>query len=238
MDDSEKISGKKIFDILEQLKKNHTILNIHVMDTDFDGISIILGVSDGEKPRFFIDYPGRADSFAPLSAGKKCYFEFSDESKIKYSFKATIYSIFGKRIKFDFPEFIERSQRRKAFRVTAPIGTRVSFTANDKKYQFNVTNISEGGLLICIKSASVGKGVIFEGNKLKKILFSAKMENSSVNLNIASAEIVRMEKNDENCMITCGLKFIDIDKKDQDELRRYIYFCQRKELKKRGELDI
>lgn len=52
MGDSEKIRGKRIFSILEQVKKNHTILNIHEAGTDFDGISIILGISDDPTPRF------------------------------------------------------------------------------------------------------------------------------------------------------------------------------------------
>jgi hypothetical protein len=106
MEDTEKISGKKIFAILEKLKKDHTILNIHVMGTSYDGLTILLGLSETGNPGFFIDYPGSADSVAPLSVGKKCYFQFSDGERIQYRFKTIIKSIHGRRIKFNFPEYI------------------------------------------------------------------------------------------------------------------------------------
>ena len=233
---SEKISGKKIFDILEQLKSNHTILDIHVIGTDFDGLTIILGVSGGENPCFFIDDPGRAGYEAPLSVGEKCYFEFSDESKIKYRFKTNVYSIFGKRIKFIFPEFIERSQRRKAFRIPAPSGTKLVCWHKNSKYEFDVNNVSENGLLASIKSVSHKLKFLFEGNILSKLSLSAVQEDISILINIHSAEIVRIDKIIENNRINFGLKFINIDISDQDELRRFIYYCQRTVLKRRGGL--
>lgn len=237
MDDSEKISGKKIFDILEHLKKSHAILNIHVMGTDFEGLTIILGVSDGEQPRFFIDYPGGGNSPVPLSVGKKCYFEFSDEDKIKHSFKTTVHSIFGKRIKFNFPEFIERSQRRKAFRIPVPSGCRLVYSNSNDQYEFDVMNVSAGGLLVSLKTTYYNSGILFKGNKLKGLVLSSKQQDISVKINIQAAEIVRLEKIDGSERTNYGLKFIEIDKKEEDKLKRFIYYCQRRILKKRGGLD-
>ena len=237
MDDSEKIRDEKIFSILEQLKNDRTILNIHVMGTDFDGLSIILGISDGESPRFFIDNPSRANHAAPLSVGRKCYFEFNDGDRIKYSFKTTIESIFGKRIKFNFPEFIERSQRRKAFRIPVPKGSRLLCSTNNNQFKFDIINVSEGGLLVSIEAISHNSDILFKGKKFKGLLLSAEQADKSVKINLHSAEIVRVEKMDENGRINYGLKFIDIEKRDQDELRRFIYYCQRRILKKRGGLN-
>ena len=236
MDNSEKISGNKIFGILDQLKNNHSILNIHVMDTDLDSMTIILDVSDGEEPHFIIDYPGRANSDAAISVGKKCYFEFSDEDKIPYGFKASITGIFGKKIKFNFPEFIERSQRRKAFRTTVPSGSRLVYTSKNDQFRFDIIDVSEGGLLVSMNAASHNKDILFEGNKLEKLSLSSKQEDFSVKINIKSAEIVRLEEKNESRRIKYGLKIIDIDSQDRDDLRRFVYYCQRKALKKRGEL--
>ena len=238
MKDSEKIRGNKIFNILEQLKKNHTIFNIYVTGTDFDGLSIILGVSGGENPRFLIDYPGRNDFDSPLSPGKKCYFEFSGENNIKYSFKATVESIFGKRIKFRFPEFIERSQRRNAFRILASSGSKLLFLNNDDQIEFDIIDVSEGGLLVSLRHKSPRNNTLFKGNTLEKLLLSAEKGDNLLQINIGSAEIVRIDKIDERGRIRYGLKFIGIDKREQDELRRYIYHCQRKRLQKRGGLDV
>ncbi|MBN2420146.1 MAG: PilZ domain-containing protein [Deltaproteobacteria bacterium] len=237
MDNSEIISGKKIFDILDQLKNNHTILNIHVVGSDFDGLSIILGVSDGENPRFFIDYPGRAILDTDFIAGKKCYFEFSDEEKIKYSFKATVDSIFGKRIKFTFPEYIERTQRRKAFRIPAPSGSRLIYPDKDGQIELDIINISEYGFLVSLKGNIYSESIFFKGSKLKNLFLSAGRESKSIRINIGSVEVIRIEKINESRSIRFGLKIIEIENREQDELRRFIYYCQRKELKKRGRFD-
>ena len=236
MEDSEKIRGNKIFNILEQLKNNHTILNIHVLGTDFEGLSIILGVSDGENPRFFIDYPGRAHSDAPLSVGKKCYFEFSDEIKIKYSFKSTIDSIFGKRIKFNFPEIIERSQRRKAFRIPAPPNTRLAFADKNNQFQFDIIDVSEGGLLAWIDERYHQEDILFNGSMLRNMTLSSEMDYVPLNIKIKSAEIVRLKKYKDDRMFSFGFKFTEIDSTEKNLLTNFIYYCQRRVLKKRGGL--
>ena len=236
MDDSEKITGKKIFEMFEQLKNNHTMMNIHIMDTDFEGLSIILGFSDGEHPLFFIDYPGRPDAASPFKEGKKCYFEFTDEDRIPYRFKTTIYSIFENRIKFNFPEFIERAQQRKAFRISVPSGTKLLYRHNNKKFEFNIINVSESGLFSSLKAVSPMREIFYKGNILEKLSLSSKTEDFSVLITFQSMEIVWIDNTLQNGRISLGLKIIDINKNDQDGLRRFIYYCQRRLLKKRGGL--
>ncbi len=237
MEDSEKIKGKKAFDLLAQLKDNHTILNIHVMGTNFDGLSIILGLSDGESPCFFIDYPGRYDSVAPLAEGKKCYFEFSDEGKIRYSFKTTVFKIIGNRIKFLLPEYIERTQRRKSFRIPAPYGTRLICFVISNRLEFDITDISEGGLLAGTEIANHIKKFIYKSATLNNLSISYKEEEVQVKIKVKAAEIVRLEKIKESGRYSYGIKFTEIIKEEQDELKKFIYYCQRKVLKKRGGLD-
>ena len=237
MDDSEKISGKKIFNILEQLKRNHTIINIHVMGTDFEGLSVILGLSDGEKPTFFIDYPGTSDSFIPISEGNKCYFEFNGEDKIQYSFRTTIDRILGKRIKFFFPEVIERTQRRRAFRISVPSGTKLLYSARGNRFEFDILDISEGGLLAGLKFLHHKKELFFKGVKLYNLSISLTQEDISVMIKVKSVEIIRLENIKERGRFNYGLRFIEIDMENKDVLKRFIYYCQRKVLKKRGGLD-
>ena len=238
MDNSEKITGKKISEIFKQLKNRHTMMSIHVMGTGFDGLSIILGLSDGEHPRFFIDYPGRSDAASPFEEGKKCYFEFTDEDRIPYRFKTTIDSIFGKRIKFNFPEFIERTQRRKAFRIPAPSGTKLLYRHKNKKFEFDIINVSESGLLVSIKAASYVRELFYKANILKKLSLSFEKEDISVLISIQSVEIARIDNTDQSGRISLGLKIIAIDKNDRDELKRFVYYCQRRLLKKRGGTEI
>ena len=216
MDDSEKIRGKKIFSILEQLKDNHTILNVHVMGTDFVGLSVIVDFFDGENPRFIIDYPGTHGSKPTMVKDKKCYIEFSGADKIPYSFKTTIDKISEKRIIFHCPEFIERTQRRRAFRIHVPSGTKMYYTHRNKLLEFDIIDISEGGLLAGIKAIN-----------------HESLEDISVNIKVTSAEIVRVEHIKETARFKYGLRFIDINNEEMNSLKRFIYYCQRRLLKKR-----
>lgn len=237
MENSEKISGKRMFAILEKLKQDHTIVYIHVMGTDFDGLTVILGLSESENPGFFIDYPGSADVVAPIAKGKKCYFQFNDGERIGYSFKTTIKSIHGRRIKFPFPEYIERAQRRDCFRVPVPSGVKLSCKCADNQMTFSVINISEEGILIEVDLNQYNKDILFKGEKISVITLFYDEEETSVNIKIGSADIVRIEKYVETEKVDLGLKILEIKKDAQNELRRFIYFCQRRILQERGGFD-
>jgi c-di-GMP-binding flagellar brake protein YcgR len=237
MFDLDKISGNRILNILEQLRDDHTILNIHVMGIEFDWISIILDISDDKKPCFFIDSPERANPESSLSPGERCFFEFSDDNKIRYSFITTIARNLGKKLKFNFPEFIERSQRRKSFRVTVPSGTKLNYRNNEDTFKLDTINVSEGGVLASLKDTKHVNSIFFEGNKLNRLSLSTN-ENSLININIRSAEVVRVDKINVSGRVHYGIKFIDIDKSEQDKLKNFIYYCQRRVLKKRGGLGI
>jgi c-di-GMP-binding flagellar brake protein YcgR len=237
MENTEKISGGNINTILEQLKNDHTILNIHVMGTKFDGLTIILGVSDTENQGFFIDYPGNAESVAPIAEGKKCYFQFSDGAKIQYSFKTTIDRIIGKRIKFPFPEYIERAQRRNTFRVSVPPVTKLLYNYAKKQLSFDVKNVSESGLLIESDIKENNKDILYKGKRFADMTLVYEDEEISVNIKIGSADIVRQAKFAEEGKLDFGLKIMEIKKDEQNELRKFIYYCQRRVLKERGGFD-
>jgi c-di-GMP-binding flagellar brake protein YcgR len=237
MESSEKISGSKIYTILEQLKNDHTILNMHVMGTNFDGLTIILGLSESENPGFFIDYPGSAGVVAPIAEGKKCYFQFSDGERIKYSFKTTIKSILGRRIKFPFPEVIERTQRRNSFRAPVPQGVKLLYKFADTQLDFEIINISEGGILIQIDIKQYNKQFMVKGKRLSGLVLVYENEEMQINMKIGSVVIVRLLKDIDTDKIELGCKIFEIAKGDQNELMRFIYFCQRKVLKDRGGFD-
>ncbi len=237
MEGSEKITGNKIFGILDQLKNNHTTIDMHVMGTSFDALSIILDVSKGVFPYFCIDFPGKSRSSVPVVEGGKCYFEFYSEEKIQCKFKAAITAITDKYIKFDFPEFIEKTQRRKAFRVAAPDGTKLKSSRN-KEIDFDVLNIGEGGLLAGIKSSRHNDSIFFNGSVLKGLTIISFQDGIAINTDVESAEIVRVEDKKELGSFYYGIKFTEVNIKSQNEIKRFIYYCQRQLLKKRGGFEV
>jgi c-di-GMP-binding flagellar brake protein YcgR len=237
MENTEKIDGRNIYTLLEQLKKDHTILNMHVMGTTFDGLTIILGLSDTGNQGFFIDYPGNADSVAPIAEGKKCYFQFSDGAKIQYSFKTTINQIIGRRIKFPFPEYIERAQRRNTFRVPVPPGTKLLYKYADNQLNFDVKNVSESGFLIEADFKQYNKDILYKRKRFNGLVLVYENDEMPVSIKIDSSQIVRQAKYAEEGKLDFGIKIVEIKKDEQNELRKFTYYCQRRVLKERGGYD-
>ena len=132
-----------------------------------------------------------------------------------------------------FPE-----KKLKAFRIPATSGSKLICSVNDHQIEFDIINVSETGLLISLKNKSHRKINLFEGKKLNNLLLSVSQKDNPININIGSVEIIRSENAKISGRINYGLKFIDIDIREQDELRRLIYYCQRKELQKRGGLEL
>jgi hypothetical protein len=61
-------------------------------------------------------------------------FDFVGKDKILYSFRTVVGRINGDDIWMEFPEFIERVQRRKFYRIAPPIGTKIYFEVDSGKY--------------------------------------------------------------------------------------------------------
>jgi len=235
MEDSERISGSKISNILDQAKKNRTILKIQAIDSGYDGLTMIIKINS-EKMSFLIDYPGGFDSILPNTRDKRCYFEFGDQNKIFYSFSASIDKISKDKIQLKFPEYIERIQRRESFRITVPSGTKLFCNMNDIKFEFDVIDISEGGVLIGMKTRYHDKRFLYENGELSQFIIVAKNDDINVSLDIDSAEIVRLEKLKELGRYTYALKFKGIKKEEGGKIRRFINDCQRRILKQMGTL--
>ena len=234
MEAFDKIRGKKLFTQLNQLREKKTILKMNILGTGYEGLTIVTGVKNNNgAPFFLIDYPGGAGDILKNSIGKKAVFEFTDDSKIQYSFRTFI----GKVGKFDiwigFPEFIDRIQRRKHFRVSPPAGTVIVFNYNGK-YELNVINISEGGALISQKARFHNKYLFNQGGNLQYLNMICNDDELKVNIRIRRAEIKRIEKRTESGRFNYAVKFIDVGKKEEEDIKDFIYRSQRQALKKRS----
>ena len=237
MGNSERIIGNKISQLLDQLKKDRIILDIQVLGLDYEGLTMITDINIA-KGYFLIDFPGGFDAVKKSAVGKRCFFEFSDQSKIHYNFRAPIESLIKDNIKINFPDFIERTQRRRFFRVAVPSGTKLFCRLNNIKYEFDVINISEGGVLIGIKSKYHDNAVLYKNGIINRFTIMAKNDDSTVNLSLETAEIVRLENHKDRGRYNYALKFTGVDRAESEKIRRFVYDCQRRILKQRDKLGI
>ena len=99
--------------------------------------------------------------------------------------------------------------------------------------EFDVLNISEGGIYIEHQSRYYDDRILFEGGELSEISIIADDEEIRTKFQIKSAEIVRFENHKNIRKHVYGLRIIEIVKNEADKIRKFIYDCQRRVLKRR-----
>jgi c-di-GMP-binding flagellar brake protein YcgR len=225
------IQGKNRFDIFEQLRKDKTLIQIRLFGTDYEQLTIVTDIRARKNMLFFlIDYPkGFKEAVSDVEVWEMS-FEFIGSDNLQYVFKTSGGEISGNEIWIRFPESIEKTQRRKHFRIEVPLGTKLHFEKKSAGFEMNVIDISLKGALV----SSVQKNAILKsGENLidVQLVFPSKKEDLIVH--IKKVSVKRAGKNLQLERYTYGLYFAIIEKNEETALTKIIYELQRKLLQKR-----
>lgn len=232
----DKISGRMLYRVLAQLKKDRTILRMNLLGKNYEGLTLITGVKNSHNsPYFLVDYPGGGDEFLQRPDGLKVFFEYSGMDRLQYSFRSVISGVEEDDIRVKFPKEIQRIQRRKNFRVVPPSGTVMVFIIDNKRYECNVINISKEGALISQDHGYHHNNLFFyAGANLFKMNIECRGEIARLQIQIRKAEIKRIDKNPTTGRYQYALQFLNINKEDNEKLMKFLYDCQREVLKRRS----
>lgn len=238
----EKIEGKDLVNTFNTLKKDKTFIKLRLPGKDYECLTIITNVfADKKKSVFMIDSPKDFRSeFGDLNE-IKMHFEFTGKDNLSYSFKTSGGEIDRDEIKVKFPDFINRKQRRKDFRLDVPPGTRLQVKINSKLHKMTVLNVSLGGTLVALigtLSESEYKQFFKIGDSFEDIELLFPMEGKSFKSKIRKATIVRVVKGSFKPKNCCGLQFVVIDKNEEKALTKFIYKYQQQFLRKRIRLNL
>ena len=237
MENSDRISGKRIYQLFDQIEKDRTSIKLVLLGKDYERLTIVTGIKNEKGvPYLLIDYPiGFRETVQDFDGGK-IIFEFIGGDNIPYSFKTAMHKISGEDIWVRFPESIERIQRRKYFRIAPPLGTKIIFTLNNREYETNVVNLSHGGALVNQKEKSHKDSDFYVDEYIKNIDLVNREKNGKIKIGIKKTVIIRIFKSSETGKYNYALRFMDMEKKEEDKLDKYMYECQRAVLKKRSML--
>lgn len=237
MFDPNKITGEKRFKIIQELRKNRTIIRINLLGKGYEGLTMVTGVNTMDNiPLILVDRPTGYSDYVQDSTGERVFLEFIGKDKIQYNFKTIIEKEGDDDILIQLPKVINRVQRRKHFRIEPPLGTSVAFTADSKKYHLNVINLSMGGVMVSQGTEVHDKEIFFKGRSLRDILLLCEDNGIKTRIKIKKGEIVRVEKNEENEKYGYAIQFMEIDKDTGQQLHVFIYLSQRVVLRKWGSL--
>lgn len=233
-----RIQGEKTVPIFQDLKSRRIPLRFHVLGRGYERLTIVTGIEfRGGEVFILIDLPNRFESDVPDWVGERVQFEFVDKDRIPHSFRTEIDHVEGDEIWLVLPGHLERIQRRRHFRVEPPPGTQILFPFQGRNIEAPVLNISLGGGLVI--SPGIGKGdagplALQAGMKLYGLLLVGPMEDEKVEVEIKSAEVIRVEKLPETKRINFAVQFSRIDREGELVLDRFIYYSQRRLLRKRS----
>lgn len=236
MSDGEMLTGQEALEIIESLKTNSTILQMHLQGTHFKKLTVVTGIKRrGGKTILAVDHPPGFDKAAKNINRWEICFTFTGVHGIPYSFTTLGGTVVAadNTIMVEAPAAVERKQRRKHLRVKPPPGASIKARIAGDAYDIQIINISLGGALVMFSSPGMGHEAVQLGQEISDIvidLYPGKADRDPVRVDRAVVRRVLTEH--VTSKQHYGLMFIDMTQKEAKRLKDYIYVNQRLMLRK------
>ena len=236
MGETDKIQGKDVITLLEEVKQKQIMLSIELVDQDYEQSTMIIRIPEDPDASFFVIDPPQ-DFMNVVSKIK--------ESKIQFRFRGLdnldhIFTSFGgtfsdNEIRINLPDYIERFQRRRYFRLRVPTGTKLRFKSGRILQEINMINISMRGALGVLE---LSNGENQEKPIYKKkdyfddieIVSPPEPKISEQKIRIKKAIIRRAEHKPQKNIDLYAFEFESIDRDQERKLNKFVFDLQRLKL--------
>lgn len=229
--------GNDRFLIFEKLIKEKKHISMHLLDYDYQYVTFVVNIKEIDGSHFFlVDCPENFYWFGRSLENCKMLFEFKGTDGLFYTFNTNSIVTLNDEIWIRVPDYIERQQRRKSFRVDPPSGTKVICQIGSDCYEMDVIDISTGGMFFVSGSLSRNENAaqIFHiGDILTDIKLIFPWEGEWQEIAVETIEIKRIDKNSILKRCYYAVEFIGIDKGQKIILTRFVYKFQRDFLRNR-----
>jgi len=237
MEDTEIIRHKDRFDIFKQLQNDKMLIKMYVLGKQYERLTFVTGTNlKKHDPYFIIDCPeGFMETTADVDSCRML-FEFVGNDNLFYNFRTTGKEIIRDEISIRLPEVVNRMQRRKNFRMTPPLGTKICINKNVGRLEMSVLNISRGGALVLpvnLDQEYPDASVLKVGSKLSNIELTFPFEEKVVKMHVEEAWVLRLGKHPVTKQDNFALQFTNINKSQEKILMELIFSLQRNTLRKR-----
>jgi len=238
MDDAAKLSREKTHQLFKYLMDKRVLVKLVVKGTGYESVTVITGLrSRNNQEQFRIDSP---HDFQIILQSRDCgnlYFEFNGQDKVLYTFEtAPEPEWHSGEVWIPIPDGVERIQRRRNFRLEAPMGTELILRQLQPALKMVVLDFSLGGLLCVVESARerIKRNLMLtRGRRLKNLELLFRDENVTTKIRIAEATIIRVETNPVTGYRQYAFQFMRIEKNEEQSLTKVLYNMQRKMLRQR-----
>jgi hypothetical protein len=238
LNDPGKVQGERLVGLFNELFDKKVIISIGVVGTGFERLTCIASVEWDSSGRYLlIDQPDEFSQFAGPAETWHLRFNFNGPDQLEYIFSTRGGELSGRNLKIPFPEYVERLQRRKDFRIIAVPGTKLLFAVDQVKGVIDLINISLGGAYGVLRKhkRQAHSSLLVTDQRLYKVglIFPADKEVDEQLVVINRAEVRRIEHDKERRLYKYAFEFMDVDKEQKQILIQAIYHLQRQYLKNR-----
>jgi c-di-GMP-binding flagellar brake protein YcgR len=232
MDYFEKIEGKKVFELFQELVKARTMIKVFVDGTDYERLSVVMEIDGDSKDFLFrIDPPEGLLSTLKIKQTTLLGFEFTGRDSLTYKFDTRVTSAIDEPVWLAFPDHIRRFQARNNFRIKAPRGAEFFVTIENVEICMTIDNISLGGTFC--HCSNLHKELVEANPLLTDIRLQFTFLDQSVEVEIMSAERRRMTPSYLPKKFGVAYEFIKMKNDAKRQLRQQIYELQREYLQNR-----
>jgi len=184
-------------------------------------------------PFLILDCPKGFKELLDTIEEKKIEAKFVGEDNVQCRFIVSEGEIIGNKIRLNFPDAIERFQRRQDFRLEIFPGAKKQVMCNSAFCEMRVLNISSGGVFALQRKTIKTQPVYTVGQRIFDMEFIFPAVNEEKRVHIKKAMIIRMEKRHREDRYCYAFQFIDIEKSEKMALTEMIYKFQAEFLRKR-----
>ncbi len=240
MTEIEKIREPSLRPLFSELQADQIPLKIQLTTHDEPCLRLITEIRKHKRAlHFIVKAPDNSPDLESETGHSRLLFEFTDKENIKYVFESEDWELSDGSIWVKFPEFVNRFQRRKLYRLDAPPGTRLYFNVNDIRYKLLVVNVSLGGtlgVLVSLTKEMEAELKLSNSKTLEDVELVFPSENrkhAGSIVKIKRCQIKRQKRNPITGKFECAIEFKEINESQQKNLRDLFYKWQRTYLRRR-----
>ena len=239
MTGAEKIQGKKMVRLMEQVQRKRIMLSMRLVGQNYERLTMITRIPKDKNVSFFAIDPPRdfRNTIAKLDRWE-IQFNFNGVDHLEHIFTTSGGKFFDNETRINIPDYIERLQRRRYFRLSVPTDTRLLFRSGQVQREINLVNISMRGTLGLLKTFNgkdQKKPIFKKDDYLKniKIIFPSDIKDNEQEVRVNKVIIRRAEHVPQKHMDLYAFEFTSIDRDQERTLIKIIYDLQRLFLQKK-----
>jgi c-di-GMP-binding flagellar brake protein YcgR len=226
MDSSvESIGGSEIKETLQDLVLSGQICKVEISRTPYSWLTPLSEVrEDGEGILLLVDRIPDFEKALSASRRREVLIEYLGNDGVPCSFLSRVSEVDTRGIWVEFPERIQRDQKRKFFRLRAPSGTEIFFPGGaGEEEKGRVKDYSVGGVAFLIdKEVSLKPG-----DQLKNLRLCIPEGREVLKVSVPLAVVIRAEPDFFQGQTFYALEFLKLPEGVRKEFTRHIFEKQR-----------